>query len=359
MRTFFKSGKLAYLLSIIFVSIFFAFTSRFISNTFAGSEDGIESEIIPSSSEHFVTVYDQGSKKIIKTNAETVQSVLERLEISLDATDSVSPSLETPIDADNFFINIYRSRPVLIIDGSISKIVNVSSLDPRTVARSAGFILFDEDSVELISTDNFLETGISSAYKIIRGDGQTITVESDIDFATETIRDYTIPTGSEEVRQLGELGKRKQVFQVKTVDGIETERELISKEILRAPVNRVVAIGAAIINAKPLTAGMGRNHYTSKNLSGTYVEREETYYDLPMAGVMAYCGKSTYTIREDGVKIDDEGYILVAANLSRYPRCSVVETSLGLGKIYDTGTFASSNPEQFDIATDWTNRNGI
>ena len=60
----------------------------------------------------------------------------------------------------------------------------------------------------------------------------------------------------------------------------------------------------------------------------------------------------------DGVKIDQDGYVMVAADLSRYPRCSIVETSLGAGKVYDTGSFVASNPEQFDIATDWTNRNG-
>ena len=78
-----------------------------------------------------------------------------------------------------------------------------------------------------------------------------------------------------------------------------------------------------------------------------------------MSGVMGFCGKSGYTVREDGAKVDDEGYVIVAANLDRYPRCSVVETSLGLGKVYDTGTFAATNPEQFDLATDWTRRDGI
>ena len=123
--------------------------------------------------------------------------------------------------------------------------------------------------------------------------------------------------------------------------------------------DRIVAVGTAIKDATPLTAAMGRNRYTAKDLQGNYVERQETYYDLNMSGVMSFCGKSGYTVRDDGVKVDDEGYVIVAANLSRYPRCSVVETSLGLGKVYDTGTFASTNPEQFDLATDWTIRNGI
>ena len=78
-----------------------------------------------------------------------------------------------------------------------------------------------------------------------------------------------------------------------------------------------------------------------------------------MSVVMGYCGGGGYSVRADGVKVDKDGYVLVAANLSRYPRCSIVETSLGTGKVYDTGGFAANNPEQFDLATDWSNHDGI
>ena len=69
------------------------------------------------------------------------------------------------------------------------------------------------------------------------------------------------------------------------------------------------------------------------------------------------CG-GTYSIRSDGAKVDQDGYILVAANLTRYPYCTVVETSMGLGKVYDTGGFAATHPDGFDLATDWTNYDG-
>jgi hypothetical protein len=89
------------------------------------------------------------------------------------------------------------------------------------------------------------------------------------------------------------------------------------------------------------------------------VAHRETYYDLPMNRVIGACGPgSTYTIRSDGAKVDQNGYVLVAANLGSYPRCSVVETSLGPGKVYDTGGFAVRHPYGFDLATDWTNYNG-
>ena len=79
-----------------------------------------------------------------------------------------------------------------------------------------------------------------------------------------------------------------------------------------------------------------------------------------MGVVMQACGQGGYyTVRPDGAKVDAQGYILIAANYARYPRCSIVETSLGPGKVYDTGGFALVHPEGFDLATDWTNYNGI
>lgn len=105
-----------------------------------------------------------------------------------------------------------------------------------------------------------------------------------------------------------------------------------------------------------LTSSKGAHVYVDKQ----GVAHRETYYDLPMNIVIGACGPgNNYTIRpEDGAKIDKDGYILVAANYGMYPRCSVVDTSMGPGKVYDTGGFALRHPYGFDLATDWTNYNG-
>jgi len=104
-----------------------------------------------------------------------------------------------------------------------------------------------------------------------------------------------------------------------------------------------------------LTASKGAHVF----VDDTGVAHRETYYDLPMNIVIGSCGAGgTYKIRSDGAKIDQDGYVLVAANLNSYPRCTIVETSLGQGKVYDTGGFAAVHPYGFDLATDWTNYNG-
>lgn len=327
-------------------------------DTFAGNEDGVYTE----STEYYVSFYDEGTKLTVRTDALTVGEAIRRAGIIINDGDIVEPGADTEINADNFFVNIYRARPVVIRDGALSKYIMTASYDLKTVAREAGITVYDGDEIQLATTQSFLETGVAMIYDIVRNGGRTVTVEEEIPFDEETVKDYNLEPGQRTVRQLGETGMKELTFEVFYENNVEVKRVLRSEIVKREPVTRIVAVGASEIERTPLTASRGVNRYTVR-INDVIIERKETYYDLPMSGVMAIaareCGvEAYYTVREDGVKVDAEGYVLVAADLNRYPRCSVVETSLGLGRVYDTGTFAQTNSEQFDLATDWTNRNG-
>ena len=82
----------------------------------------------------------------------------------------------------------------------------------------------------------------------------------------------------------------------------------------------------------------------------------ETYYNMEMSGVvdiMRGMGNGDdYWVRDDGVKMLGD-YVMVAANLDKYPRGSVVDSSLGKAIVCDTGGFAAYNEDQLDIATAW------
>lgn len=84
---------------------------------------------------------------------------------------------------------------------------------------------------------------------------------------------------------------------------------------------------------------------------------KETYYNLPMQGVVSIMrgigNNDTYWVRSDGVKMLGN-YVMVAADLSIRPRGSHVPTSLGMGVVCDTGTFIYSNRTQLDIAVAWS-----
>ncbi len=83
---------------------------------------------------------------------------------------------------------------------------------------------------------------------------------------------------------------------------------------------------------------------------------KETYYNLNMSVIVrmmrsrGYYGP--YWVRSDGVKMYGN-YVMVAANLNRHPRGSIVRSSVGLAIVCDTGGFAKNNPNQLDIAAAW------
>jgi hypothetical protein len=83
---------------------------------------------------------------------------------------------------------------------------------------------------------------------------------------------------------------------------------------------------------------------------------KETFYNLNMSRVVSimhaqgYSGK--YWVRSDGVKMLGN-YVMLASNNSVRPKGTIYETSLGLGIVCDTGSFASGNPRMTDIAVAW------
>lgn len=83
---------------------------------------------------------------------------------------------------------------------------------------------------------------------------------------------------------------------------------------------------------------------------------KETYYNLNMSGVLDIMrgigNNDTYWVRDDGAKMLGD-YVIVAADLNKYPRGTIVDTSLGQGIVCDTGSFTQNSDTQLDIATDW------
>lgn len=88
-------------------------------------------------------------------------------------------------------------------------------------------------------------------------------------------------------------------------------------------------------NGDGLTASKGVNWHNG---------RKETYYS---SNVLYHHRTSEWTLGEDGVYRDSDGYVVVAA--SDLDQGSEVATSFGIGKVYDSGCAAGTT----DIYTNW------
>ena len=362
--------------------------------------------------EHIITVHDDGEDKGFITKETTLRAALESEGISVDSNDRTEPSLDTKLVANSYQVNIYRARTVVVKDGAAATKVITSYRTGRQIAQQANITVQDEDILALSQSIRPMEDGAAevltitrakaftfdfygkttTAYtqaktvgemlkaknitmsehdvvvpskdtpiknglsvRLYRNGTQTITQEEPVAFETEQVKDANQKIGYKAVQTAGENGKRMVTYEVKIENGIEVSRTAIASVTTQEPKRQIEIVGTKVATGNGLTKAKGVMSFVDSN----GVSHRETYYDLPMSSVMGNCGAGgQYTVREDGVKVDSAGYIIVAANLSRYPRCSVVETSLGAGKVYDTGGFAAVHPDGFDLATDWSNYNG-
>lgn len=146
----------------------------------------------------------------------------------------------------------------------------------------------------------------------------------------------------------------------------EETTEVTTEELMKETAVKAIEMGSeeAYITEKHTTEEQPETYNEnvltpSKGVNYNSTGYKETYYNLSMDGVvniMRNCGFDEsaypYWVREDGVKMLGD-YVMVAANLDRHPRGSLIHTSLGLGIVCDTGSFAIDNPSQIDIAVDW------
>ncbi len=357
-----------------------------------------------------VTVYDRGEKRVVLTQAATVKNALASAGIAVSANDAVEPRRETELTAANYVINVYRARPVTVVDGAIRQKVMTSAQSAKEIVAAAGSELREEDDAVMTASRDITADGMgvvltidratpfkltlygkpivaytqeatvadmlrakgvklapndsvsvpmdasiaeNMAIEVWREGVQTATVEEDVAFPVRIVQDADRPVGYAAVKTPGIKGKKDVVYEITAKGGKEVARSAIQSVVTKHPVEEVRIIGTKP-GPKSLTKSKGAQYFVdSKGVS-----HRETYYDLPMNVVIGACGGGGYTVRVDGAKVDKDGYILVAANYGNYPKCSVVETSMGLGKVYDTGGFAAKHPHGFDLATDWTKGDG-
>ena len=359
-----------------------------------------------------ITVYDRATTRVFLSSAKTLGAALKAENIELDAHDTVEPSINQELIASEYKINIYRARPVVVVDG----VIRVKTISPyqtaQQIAKDVGILIYDEDRTTLKPLTDLVVDGAGLQLTIMRAVpitldlyGQTTTVRTQEKTVGDMLKEKNIvlgdigrvslpketpitpglgvrvwregkqtvsitqvippthqivydadrPFGYRILQAKGLPGTRSTAYQVEIKNSLEISRVEIVSVVTLSPTNDIVVIGIHN-DGTGLTQSKGAQFWTDTK----GVSHRETYYDLNMGVVMQSCGQGGhYSVRPDGAKVDNQGYVIVAANYSNYPKCSIVETSIGTAKVYDTGGFAARFPNGFDLATDWSKPDGI
>lgn len=247
-----------------------------------------------------ITIHDRGNEKIIVSQAATVGSVLKEANITLDSKDVVEPSVSEKLVASNYQVNIYRARPVIIVDGNIRQKIMTPYQTVNQIATNAGITLFPEDKTSIGRVDNLTEGAglqlvinratpfvftlygktttartqaktigemlieksikLSSddrvsldqstiitdglAVRVWREGKQTVTVDEPVDFEVEKIKDANQEIGYYAIQTPGEKGTRNVTYQVTIEDGQEVSRVEIASLTTKVPLKQIEIIGA-------------------------------------------------------------------------------------------------------------------
>ena len=254
-----------------------------------------------------VTIHDRGQQKVILTDAQSIGDALEQANIVLDKRDTVEPAVDEKLIATDYSVNIYRARPVIVVDGSVRQKIMTPYQTSDKIAEDAGVELHDEDKTVLAASEDIVNEGagltltierataftltlygqktdaytqektvgamlaskditlaaddtLSVAKDTLMQDGitveiwrngkQVITEEKDIAFDTEKIQDADREIGFREIQTPGVKGRKTVSFEIEMKNGKEVARKEIQSVVTAQPKKQVEVVGA-----KPVFSG--------------------------------------------------------------------------------------------------------
>ncbi len=296
---------------------------------------------------HVVFLFDKGDRTVVDTKAKTVGDMISRLQLHLIPEDVVEPSLDTPIPEDNFRVNVYRARPVTVVDNGNKIVALTAQKSPRVVAQSAGLVLQPEDRATFgqgklaenvigekvvvaratpvalnlygaqlttytqaktvkellnekqvkLSDGETVQPTVNTPIMpnlpvfVLRKDAKIVTAEEPITPPEQVVNDPSLSFGTTVVRQAGAPGKKLLTYILQTdASGKEISRQVLQDVILQDPVPQITARGSTIAVPSDKTglmaaAGISAGDYAYANY---IISRESNWRPSAMNASGAY-----------------------------------------------------------------------
>jgi uncharacterized protein YabE (DUF348 family) len=255
------------------------------------------------SGQHLITLHDDGQDRGFLTNANTLRQAFKEANIQIDPNDLVEPGLDEALVATHYDVNVYRARPVTVVDGSVRTKILSPYQTPEQIVKHANVTLQDED-ITIVSANNDmvsqgagLQVSVDRATPFIfvlygkkidaftqgltvaemlkqkgvklekndmisvsastpiaagmtvelwREGKQTISVDEDVAFDIEKIQDADRALGYKEVKTPGVAGKRTVSYEIEMKNGKEISRVEIQSVTTKESVKQVEVIGAKL-----------------------------------------------------------------------------------------------------------------
>jgi uncharacterized protein YabE (DUF348 family) len=256
-------------------------------------------------SQTLVSLYVDGQDKMFSTGAQTVGQVLSLSHVTLGHGDLVEPAASTPLTKGMFNINVYRARPVFVVDGTHTYRLLSAYQSPRLLAKAAGVDVYPEDNFKTGIVTNFVQDqAIGEQVTVVRAvpftvhvDGTTralrtqaktvgsaltdagislgpkdtvstpvtapltpnadltvtrvteavVTLTQVLPRAIQNVNDPNMMKGQTQVTTAGSDGSKVATYLVHYQDGVETSQDLLNVVSVTPPVAQVVSVGTEVL----------------------------------------------------------------------------------------------------------------
>lgn len=269
-----------------------------------------------------VIIKHDHATQTVPSREPNVGALLSKLHIKLNEGDVVEPDLKTPINQEDFRINVYRAVPVQVVDNGHITFAFSAATTSRSIATQAGITTYAEDKLETRPAVNFVTQGVigeqvvinratpinfalygantvartqattvaglikekdikltkddqvtpapntpitaNMAVSIVRNGIVTQTLTEAVAAPVQTIQDPNLAIGTSAVRQVGVPGEQITTYEVKTENGQVVSRNPIHVVVTKPPITQILVQGTSLsgIKGNMALAGISPGDYS-------------------------------------------------------------------------------------------------
>lgn len=223
-----------------------------------------------------VALQIEGENVLYVKDEETAKSVLDKFVLQYVSQEQLAQfkkqtNKEKPSVGERLIRNIEFTKPIEIVNGVAEvteilneeqalKKLNLGTLEEKkyvvqagdvlgTIAEKHGLTVSDLLRLNPSITENTLlqigqELSVTAYEPIVKVMvEESVTLEEDIPFVTETKEDSNMWKGDSKVTQEGSNGVRIASYEIVKENGETVKKELVEETVIKEPVNRIVVVG--------------------------------------------------------------------------------------------------------------------
>ena len=283
-----------------------------------------------------ISVHDRGKETVFLSQADTLADAFKEAGIEVDSHDAVEPAIDEKLVASDYQVNIYRARPVTVIDGATRLKVMTPYQTAEQIIADVGIELYPEDvtsltrSTDIVTDGAGLKLNIDRATSLVldlygkktevrtqattvgemlkekgitltendrssldastpitsglevriwREGKHTINADEPVAFGTEKIKDADREAGYKAIQTAGVNGQRSVTYEVTIINGVEVSRTEIASIVTTQPQTQVEIIGS-----KPKTLAYTGGGSKTDWLAASNIPKESWGYADFMVG---------------------------------------------------------------------------